>query len=117
MDESNSDEAYDQDLSLEGQAGIIARAISGSYTGFVEDASFTKFRELSVSFLVPEQYTNMVGASGLRLTFAGRNLATWTDYSGLDPEVSWQGTANFTSGDFATLPPNRSLSIRVDANF
>jgi hypothetical protein len=58
-----------------------------------------------------------VGVDGLSLTLAGRNLATWADYKGFDPEVNYQGQANFTTADFSTLPPNRLWTVRIDANF
>jgi TonB-linked SusC/RagA family outer membrane protein len=116
-DELNCEETYDPDTSLETQAAIVGRIVHGTYAGFFEDADFVKLRELALTFFVPDSWASAVRADNLRLTFAGRNLVTWSDYSGLDPEVSWQGAANFTSGDFATLPPNKVFTIRFDANF
>lgn len=59
---------------------------------FVEDATFTKLRELSIGYTFDEsQLTNFFGAANpieqLRVRFVGRNLFTITDYSGIDPEV------------------------------
>jgi TonB-linked SusC/RagA family outer membrane protein len=99
------------------QAAQIALWSNGSYAGFIEDASFVRWRELALTVGLPENMAQRFGARGLSLTFAGRNLATWTDYTGLDPEVNFAGQANFTTAEFATLPPNRFLTIRVDANF
>jgi hypothetical protein len=59
----------------------------------------------------------MVGFNGLNLTLAGRNLKTWTKYSGLDPELNASGGTNFTTAELGTLPPNRVFTIRFDANF
>ena len=114
----NCAEAFDENLSLERQAEIVARTFPpGTYAGFFEDATFTKLRELSLTFMLPDTWTQHFKASDLRLTLAGRNLVTWTDYSGLDPEVNYGGQANFTTGDYTTLPPNRVLTVRLDANF
>jgi TonB-linked SusC/RagA family outer membrane protein len=59
---------------------------------FVEDGSYTKLRELSVGYeLSPSMMQSLRinrFASSLRLSLIGRNLMTWTKYSGLDPEVS-----------------------------
>ncbi|HEX7118091.1 MAG TPA: SusC/RagA family TonB-linked outer membrane protein [Longimicrobiales bacterium] len=110
-------DAYDANAPLEKQAAIAALAEYGTWAGFVEDADFVKFRELSVTLNVPQEFARRIGSDGLSLTLAGRNLATWTGYSGLDPEVSFQGQANFTSGEFFTLPPTRAFTLRVDANF
>jgi TonB-linked SusC/RagA family outer membrane protein len=103
--------------SLEEQATIIARSEYGSWAGYIEDADFVKFRELAVTFMLPETWTQSFKASDLRLTLAGRNLATWTEYSGLDPEVNSYGQANFLVRDISALPPNRVFTLRVDANF
>jgi hypothetical protein len=57
---------------------------------FVEDASFIKLRELSVRYTLPSRFTtalNRLGASGLSMSLIGRNMLTFTDYKGYDPEV------------------------------
>jgi TonB-dependent starch-binding outer membrane protein SusC len=84
---------------------------------FIEDADFMKLRELSVSFMVPDRYLGQVGVTGTRLTFSGRNLATWTRYSGYDPEVNTHGQANFATADYHNQPPVRFFTARVDLNF
>ena len=99
------------------QAAQIALWGHGSYAGYNEDASFVRWRELALTFSLPPALARRLGAEGLSLTFAGRNLATWTPYTGLDPEVNFAGQASFLTGEFATLPPNRYLAIRFDASF
>ena len=66
-----------------------------------------------------EYLTERMGRlNGLRLTVAGRNLATWTDYTGLDPEtVEGGGNVNFSQSEFNTQPPVRYLMIRLDYSF
>jgi TonB-dependent starch-binding outer membrane protein SusC len=113
--DANAEAAYH--ATPEQQAAQIALWGDGSYAGYIENASFVRWRELAVTFGLPREFAQRVGAQGLSLTFAGRNLATWTDYTGLDPEVNFAGQANFTTGEFATLPPNRYMTIRFDANF
>lgn len=117
-DFANGGALYDATLPLDRQAAIVARSVYGSYAGYVEDASFVKLREVALTFMVPNRYTSrLAGAQGLGITLAGRNLATWTKYTGLDPELNYAGQANFTTADFTTVPPNRLFQIRVDANF
>ncbi len=53
---------------------------------FVRDASFARLREVSASYTIPERFARRARASRALLTIAGRNLHTWTDYPGLDPE-------------------------------
>jgi TonB-linked SusC/RagA family outer membrane protein len=92
--------------------------------GYIEDADFIKWRELSVRFGVPE---SLVGRfpllKGAALSVSGRNLKTWTDYTGLDPEINESGggggaaTGGFTQGEFNTVPPVRLINVRFDFNF
>ncbi len=65
---------------------------TGSNQFFVEDATFTKLRELSLSYTFDgSQLTSFFGAANpverLRVRLVGRNLFTITDYDGIDPEV------------------------------
>jgi hypothetical protein len=51
-------------------------------------------------------------------TLSGRNLTTWTDYTGIDPEINESGGgANFTQGEFNTQPPLRYYTVRVNYSF
>ena len=75
-------DAFDPHTSLADQARIIASAM-GSDAGFVEDASFWKLREVSVTVQAPDTWARRTGASRLSLTLAGRNLATWTELHGV----------------------------------
>ena len=79
----------------------------------MEDAEFLKLRELSVTFFAPDDWARWFRADRLSLTLTGRNLATWTGYSGVDPEVSWSGQTNFLTEDFLTQPPVRYYTARV----
>ena len=83
-------------------------------TGYFEDAGFLKLRELSLTYFAPAMWASRIGASALSLTISGRNLATWTNYKGPDPEVSQSGQFNFSVADFLTQPPVRSFVARVN---
>jgi TonB-linked SusC/RagA family outer membrane protein len=114
---SNCEELYDTNTSLEDQAAIVALRSYASMAGFVEDADFVKLREVALTFGLPREFAERFNAKGLSLTLAGRNLKTWTEYGGLDPELNTQGQANFTTAELGTLPPNRQFTVRIDANF
>jgi TonB-dependent starch-binding outer membrane protein SusC len=92
-------------------------ALLGSNQGFIEDAGFLKLRELSLTIFAPAEWASRIGASGLNFQITGRNLKTWTHYSGFDPEVSQNAQANFGQRDFLTQPPVRYWIFRVNANF
>ena len=66
---------------------------------FLSSASFAKWRDLAISYDVPPVWARKVGARSLGITLSGHNLATFTKYSGVDPENSYlsSGTSNMTT--------------------
>lgn len=91
-----------------------------STKSFLEDASFVKLRELSLSYALPTALTSRLFSSSraVRLEVSGRNLLTWTPYTGLDPEVSNFGNTNVTRYfDVTPYPPSRSFFFSVSADF
>jgi TonB-linked SusC/RagA family outer membrane protein len=105
--------------SLADQAAIQAVLKGISNAGFIEDATFTKLREVALTLTAPTSLTRRFGfrEDGLSLTLAGRNLKTWTDYRGFDPEVNATGSTNLNAQEFFSVPPARSLVARIDVNF
>jgi len=101
---------------LEAQAAAIAGLLTTD-AGYIEDASFTRLREVSMTVTMPKRWSDAARADNLSLTLAGRNLATWTDYKGLDPEVTSTPNQNFSTSDFLTLPPVRAFVFRVNLTF
>ena len=53
---------------------------------YLSSADFLKLREISVTFDVPDRWVRRAGVGRASIGFAGRNLHTWTNYTGLDPE-------------------------------
>lgn len=113
---ANCRELYDPESSPVEQAQALA-ALDDARGTFIESADFVRLREVALTVTLPDRFIQPVGASGLRLTLAGRNLATWTDYSGLDPEVNFAGQANFSTADFLSQPPLRHWTARVSVDF
>jgi TonB-dependent SusC/RagA subfamily outer membrane receptor len=72
-------------------SGDIADMQSGSpLRSFVfVGAGFAKIRELSLSWSMPPGIASRIGAKRLALTVTGRNLHTFTNYTGLDPEAGF----------------------------
>ena len=99
------------------EQGRAVAAVLGIYSGYVEDASFVKLREVAVTLMAPQSLERLARVRDLSLTLAGRNLGTWTDYSGLDPEVNVSAQANFTSADFLTQPQVRYWVARLNVTF
>jgi len=106
----------DKTASLADQAAAAAN-IKNTSAGYVEDGGFTKLRELSVAYSAPDAWARKFGATALTISIAGRNLATWTSYKGVDPELNEAGQNNFTTADFLTQAPVRYFIGRVTVTF
>jgi TonB-linked SusC/RagA family outer membrane protein len=87
---------------------------------FVEDASYVKLRELSVAYNVGDRLLDAVGLNrmvrGAKVALIGRNLFTWTDYSGFDPDVVAGGDFNFRVDGFR-YPTFRTITGQVELTF
>jgi outer membrane receptor protein involved in Fe transport len=90
---------------------------NGDIRPYVEDATFVKLREISVAYEVPKKIASQLGPlKTLTLSASGRNLLTFSSYSGLDPEVSNFGNQPIGRNyDVAPYPPSRSFWFSVSA--
>jgi len=88
---------------------------------YVQDASFVKLREITLSYNLPSQWLGRAFGSSIRsarLSLTGRNLVTWSHYWGSDPEVNNFGNQNVTRFvDLAPYPASRSFFFGVDVGF
>lgn len=91
---------------------------------FVEDADFVKLREVSIRYTVTEDRLpgtmRQIGVTQATLNLIGRNLKTWTDYRGFDPEVgtdSFGGSAVVGRVDEWFVPNFRSFGIDIELIF
>ncbi len=114
---SNTEELNSADATLEGQARAVASKFYGTNAGYIEDASFWRLREVSLTFNAPSKWLSSVALSRLSLTLSGLNLGLWTEYSGLDPEISSVGQSNFVTQEFLSQPPIRMWKARLNLSF
>lgn len=112
----NCRDIQDRNSPLDAQANAIAR-LMGTAAGYIEKADFVKLREVALTLSLPKSFAASLRSEALSLTFAGRNLKTWTSYSGFDPEVNSNSGATFTTSDFLAQPPVRTFTVRLNANF
>ena len=86
-------------------------------SNYIEDGTFLKLRELSLSYSFPSAFVNRLfkgQLSYLRLGIAGRNLLMFTGYDGYDPEVSQFGNVAVGRGvDTLPFPSSRSFYFNV----
>lgn len=85
---------------------------------FLEDGSYLRIKNLTLGYNFDSKKLMRGKISSLRLYFTAQNLLTFTNYSGLDPEVNYRGDDNAVIGtDFFTYPQARSFSFGLNASF
>jgi hypothetical protein len=113
---------YDGGLIADTAAGNarLAGLIAGQPV-YVENTGFVKLREITLGYDVPTAMASKIlagHARNLRLEFSGRNLKTWTKYTGLDPEVSnFSNQAVGRIQDVTPYPPWRSFFFSINTTF
>ncbi len=80
-------------------------------TRHLEDGSYLKFKNITLSYNLPKNWLQTIKVSGLRIYLSGENLYTWTKFSGWDPESSLDGTSWFK------YPNAKTYSIGIDLTF
>jgi TonB-dependent starch-binding outer membrane protein SusC len=101
----------------EAAAMRVAALAAGDPRPYIEDGTFVKIREISVAYSLPKRLASELGPlKSLQLSLSGRNLATFTNYTGLDPEVSnFGGQAVARNYDVTPYPPSRTFWFSVTA--
>jgi TonB-linked SusC/RagA family outer membrane protein len=107
---------YQKNTSLKNQAAVLGD-LGGSDAGFIENAAFWKWREISLVMTAPDRWASAAHVRGFNFTIAGRNLHTWTPYQGSDPETNFNGSDNFTTTDFFTQPLVQTWIGRINVFF
>ena len=97
-------------LSYDGTSG--ARDVSSR---FVEDGSYVRLQELTLGYRLPRSWARTFNLDEARFFVSGRNLVTWTDYTGYNPDVNSNGSsATISLGtDFYAYPLARTFSFGV----
>lgn len=98
------------------QAAAVAISTGRVLSGFFEDGSFTRFRELSVSYEFPTRWASAFRAKAWNVVLTGRNLGVITTYSGVDPESTVSATDTDADEYFST-PPMRYFTLRFAFRF
>jgi hypothetical protein len=86
---------------------------------FVSRATFAKLREVSVAYELPTGWVRRTGANRALFTITGRNLHTWTKFTGIDPESrsSLFTVSEIISLNQAVIPPLAELSASLRLSF
>ena len=88
------------------------------YNFGVYDATFTKVRELSLSYLIDSEGLNSIlGLDNIKLTATARNLININNVPGIDPETNQYGVGNALGLDYFTNPQTKSVLFTAAFNF
>src|SRR5262249_29395116 len=107
----------DPSAPLADQAAAVALTSYKTSAGYMNDATFWRWREASITYDVPERVRRPLRAQTLSVTVSARNLLLWTHYPYPDPE------GNNSFGDpegtvtQATMPQPRYLLLRLNLNY
>ena len=77
--------------------------------GVYEDRSFVRLQDVTLTYNFSNSFVNRLGINGLKLYVSGKNLYTWTNFTGWDPE------AGTTIAD--GYPVMRSMIVGLNINF
>ncbi|WP_025667653.1 TonB-dependent receptor [Aquimarina megaterium] len=96
-------------------------ATGSSY--YIEDGSYLRLKNVSLGYSLDDKITSKLKVDKIRIFIQGKNLLTFTDYSGLDPEINLsnytnQQQANLEIGvDRGAYPVSRSLNLGLNVTF
>ncbi len=86
---------------------------------WIEDASYIRLQEITLGYRLPQRYAGLANMSDARIFVSGRNLKTWTDYLGFNPEANSAGSGSLTTmaNEFYSYPLARTITFGVQGSF
>lgn len=97
--------------------GIVSNARSNS-DRWLEDGSYLRIRNIELGYNLPQSWLDKMEMNTARVFLSGQNLYTFTDYSGLDPDVVGGGNINLEPGvDNGNYPSSRIISLGLSVGF
>ena len=85
----------------------------------VEDGSFLRLGEVTLGYHLPTSLNSKLHLNDGRIFVSGRNLKTWTKYTGYNPDVNSAGqSANVVMGvDYYAYPLARTYTLGITASW
>ncbi|WP_124980226.1 SusC/RagA family TonB-linked outer membrane protein [Nonlabens xiamenensis] len=101
-------------------AAVRAQRVSSR---FVYDGSYVRLKNIALGYNVPESASNSLGFDSIRLGVSAQNLLTFTDYPGVDPEVSYKNRGNNLQSntsqgfEYGNFPNVKSVTFSLGLRF
>ncbi|MET4544101.1 TonB-linked SusC/RagA family outer membrane protein [Pedobacter africanus] len=86
-------------------------------TRIVEDGSFLRLKTAALGYTLPKSALKQLKIKSLRLYASAQNLYTWTNYTGIDPEVNVKRTALTPGFDYSAYPRARTITFGANLSF
>lgn len=86
-------------------------ANSAQSTRFLEDGSFLRLKNVTLSYNLPKRWVQSIKVSDIKFYAQAANILTWTKYTGWDPEQ------DMAANEFFRYPPAKSVTFGVNVNF
>ena len=92
-------------------------------TRWLYDASYIRLKNIMIGYNLPKSMTGKLKLRSLKVYASAQNLITWTDFPGLDPEVSYRNSGNNANGnlmrglDYGSYPNVRNYTLGVRIGF
>lgn len=100
---------YDGNTEVNGTSHVT------SSSRFLEDASFIRLKNVSLSYQLPSSWIQRAKLSSVKVYAQAENLVTWTKWTGYDPELIIK-SGNFSSTQ-GTIPQTRAYTLGVQLGF
>lgn len=88
-----------------------------SVSAYVEDGSYIRLRDISLSYSLPVHLVEKLKMEGLQFTLSAQNYLTFTNYKGYDPEVSWDSGNTYQGVDWNSYPTTKSITFGFKVQF
>jgi TonB-linked SusC/RagA family outer membrane protein len=95
--------------------------VNGNYRmsdRWIEDGSYLRIQNISLSYTLPQQWLSKIGVSNLKIYANAQNVHTFSNYSGLDPEIgSYNQMAGLSNVDMGRYPSPRVFTFGANITF
>ena len=116
----NCNGLFNPAASFEEQAMDVAAIYAPQKTldGYFQPGAYVKWREATVTLQLPNRLLSRTRARNASLVFSARNLKTWTNYRGSDPESDFTATGGGdTPSEFQTFAAPTLFQLRLNLGF
>ena len=88
-----------------------------AYNFSIADATWTKLRDLSLSYVLDNSRIKSLGLSDVILTFTGRDLININEVDGIDPEINTKGVSVAQGVEYFTNPQTKGFLFSLTINY